>query len=132
VAFGGNTTNQISSSGVASLVSATLSNNGTALSLSGTNPAIVTNSTNSLSLTANATTLTLGGTAGTVGLGTSSSLATLDIRGQVATAPIASFSGATTNAGVIVDNSGSGDLFTASKSGATKFVIQNNGNIEVS
>ena len=30
-------------------------------------------------------------------------------------------------AGLVVNNSGSGDLFTASKSGATKFTIQNSG-----
>src|SRR6185503_3691402 len=64
-----------------------------------------------------------------VGIGTTASLAQLDVRGQVATIPIASFSGATTNAAEIVDQSGSGDLFTASKSGASKFTITNAGNI---
>ena len=49
--------------------------------------------------------------------------------GGDATTPTASFSGATTNAGLIVDQSGSGDLFTASNSGATKFVINNAGNV---
>jgi len=32
---------------------------------------------------------------------------------------------------VIVDQSGSGDIFSASKSGATKFTILNNGNIQL-
>ncbi|HXC05061.1 MAG TPA: hypothetical protein VNZ86_09950, partial [Bacteroidia bacterium] len=68
---------------------------------------------------------------GNVGIGTISPVATLDVRGNVATNPIASFSGATTNAGLIVDQSGTGDLFTASKSGATKFVITNVGNVGI-
>lgn len=69
---------------------------------------------------------------GSVGIGTASPLAKLDIRGAgSATQPIASLSGSTTFAGLIVDNSGSGDLFTASKSGAIKFTIANNGNVTI-
>src|SRR6185437_1321131 len=45
------------------------------------------------------------------------------------TIPVASISGSTTNAGLIVDNSGKGDLFTASSSGLSRFTIQQNGNI---
>src|SRR6185437_3364730 len=37
--------------------------------------------------------------------------------------PVASLSGQTSFAGLVVDNSGSGDLFTASKSGVSKFTI---------
>ncbi len=69
---------------------------------------------------------------GNVGIGTTSPLAKLDIRGAGSgTTPIASLSGSTTFAGLIVDNNGSGDLFTASKSGARKFTVLNNGNVEI-
>src|SRR6185437_5989524 len=68
---------------------------------------------------------------GNVGIGTTNALSTLDVRGSVATAPIASFSGATTNAAAIVDQSGSGDIFTASKSGLTKFVVNNAGYVGI-
>ena len=68
---------------------------------------------------------------GLVGIGTTSPFATLDVRSSSATLPDASISGATTFAEAVVDQSGTGDLFTASKSGATKFVIQNNGNIGI-
>ena len=64
-----------------------------------------------------------------IGGNNTSPLATLDVRGNIATTPTASISGATTFAEAVVDQSGTGDLFTASKSGATKFVIQNSGNI---
>ncbi len=65
-----------------------------------------------------------------IGTGTNSLLGTLDVKALSGTLPVASVSGQTSNAGLIVDNSGLGDLFTASKSGATKFVIANNGNIQ--
>ena len=68
---------------------------------------------------------------GNVGVGTITPVASLDVRGQVATQPIASIAGATTFAAAIVDQSGTGDLFTASKSGATKFVINNAGNVGI-
>jgi len=64
---------------------------------------------------------------GNVGIGTTSPLAALDIRGISGTAPAASISAQTSFASMIVDNSGIGDLFTASKSGATKFTITNSG-----
>jgi hypothetical protein len=57
--------------------------------------------------------------------------ATFDVRGISGTNPVASVSGATSRAALLVDNSGVGDLFTASKSGATKFVIKNNGYVGV-
>ena len=68
---------------------------------------------------------------GSVGIGTVSPLATLDVRGNVATTPVASLSGATTFAAFDVNQNGTGDLFTASKSGATKFVINNAGNVGI-
>ena len=61
----------------------------------------------------------------------STALGTLDLRADSATLPIASFSGATNFAGLVVDNSGSGDLFTASSSGLTRFVITQNGNVGI-
>jgi hypothetical protein len=72
--------------------------------------------------------------AGQVLLGTNaaiSPLASLDVRATNGTQPIASMSGATSFAGFVVDNTGTGDLFTASNSGTTKFVIANNGNIGI-
>ncbi len=66
---------------------------------------------------------------GNLGIGTTSPLATLDVRGNLGTTPIASLSGKTSFAGLVIDNSGLGDLFTASVSGTTKFTIANNGNI---
>ena len=68
---------------------------------------------------------------GSIGVGTTTPLATLDVRGNSATSPIASLSGATTFANTIIDQSGLGDIFTASKSGATKFVINNAGNVGI-
>ena len=67
--------------------------------------------------------------AGNLGLGTNNPLAALDIRGSSGTTPTASISGKTSFAGLVVDNSGSGDLFTASSSGLTRFVIGQTGNI---
>lgn len=43
------------------------------------------------------------------------------------TQPIATFSGKTSFAGIVVDNSGLGDIFTASASGTPKFTISNVG-----
>ena len=68
---------------------------------------------------------------GNVGIGTTLPIATLDVRGNTATTPAASVSATSTYAALDVNNNGTGDLFTASKSGATKFVIQNNGNIGI-
>lgn len=59
------------------------------------------------------------------------SLATLDLRSLNGTQPIASISGATSFAGLVVDNSGKGDLFTASSSGLNRFVITQAGNVGI-
>ena len=61
------------------------------------------------------------------GGGTVSPLATLDVRSVTTNLPIASFSGSTSFAALVVDNSGSGALITASASGATRFVVNLNG-----
>jgi len=71
---------------------------------------------------------------GNVGIGTTSPLGTLDVRPNLVnggTISIASISGSTSFAGLLVDNTGLGDLFTASKSGASKFVITNAGNVGI-
>ena len=47
------------------------------------------------------------------------------------TQPVATISGNTSFAAMVVDNRGGGDLFTASKSGAKKFTVFNNGNVEI-
>jgi hypothetical protein len=72
-----------------------------------------------------------GSSLGKVGIGTTTPDAQLDIRGQIGTQPIASFSGQTSHAGLIVDNSGVGDIFTASSSGLNRFVIKQNGNVGI-
>ena len=69
---------------------------------------------------------------GSIGIGTANPLATLDVRGNSATTPAASVSAASNFAAMLVDNSGTGDLFTASKSGASRFVVDNNGNLQFS
>ena len=68
---------------------------------------------------------------GSLGIGTTSPLATIDIRGNSGTEPIASISGNTAMAGLVVDQSGTGDIFTASVAGATKFVLGNSGNVTI-
>ncbi len=67
---------------------------------------------------------------GNLGLGTISPLATLDIRGNSNTSPIASLSGTTNFAGLVVDQSGSGDIIAASQSGLARFTVSNNGTIQ--
>lgn len=61
--------------------------------------------------------------------GTNTPLATLDLRANSGTLAIASVSGQTSFAALTVDNSGVGDLFTASSSGLPRFVITQNGNV---
>lgn len=58
-------------------------------------------------------------------------LAALDIRGTLGTLPTASISAKSSFASLVVDNKGFGDIFAASKSGATKFVITNSGNVGI-
>ncbi|MBI4084666.1 MAG: hypothetical protein HY431_02070 [Candidatus Levybacteria bacterium] len=68
---------------------------------------------------------------GNVGIGTTSPLATLDVRTNSGTLPVASISGATSFASLVVDNSGVGDIFTASSSGLNRFVITQQGNVGI-
>ena len=66
---------------------------------------------------------------GKIGIGTTSPLAAFDVSG-IGTTPVASFSGSTSFASLVVNNNlTTGDLFTASASGLTRFTIANNGNI---
>jgi hypothetical protein len=72
---------------------------------------------------------------GDFGINAQSPAAVLDIRGVgnktlSGIIPIASISGKTSFAGLVVDNAGRGDLITASSAGLTKFVINNNGNLQ--
>ncbi len=121
-AFTVDTTGAITSSKVGNAL--TLSGAGATIAFSGNGLAqITTASNNHLALMPNGT--------GNVGINTTSPLATLDVRGNVGTNSIASVSGETSKAAFVVDNTGVGDLFTASKSGATKFTILNNGNIQL-
>ncbi len=71
-----------------------------------------------------------------LGIGTVIPLATVDIRAALGTLnggtiPVASISGKTSNATLVADNSGVGDLFAASSSGVTQFVIKNNGAVGI-
>jgi len=68
---------------------------------------------------------------GDVGIGTTTPSGTVDIRANSGTLAIESISGSTAFAGLVVNNSGSGDIFTASKSGTTKFVINSQGNVGI-
>jgi hypothetical protein len=67
------------------------------------------------------------GFTGSVGIGTTSPLATFDIRGNSGITPVASVSGQTSFAAMVVDNKGTGDIFTASSSGLNRFVLKQNG-----
>lgn len=69
--------------------------------------------------------------AGTVGIGTTDPLSTLDVRRNSGTLSVASFSGATSFATLMADNSGVGDIFTASSSGLNRFVITQNGRVGI-
>ncbi|MFZ2992976.1 MAG: hypothetical protein WA061_04610, partial [Microgenomates group bacterium] len=68
---------------------------------------------------------------GSVGISTAAPLAALDVRKTSGTTPVASVSGATSMSTLVVDQSGTGDIFTASSSGNPRFVVKNNGNVGV-
>ncbi|HLE50089.1 MAG TPA: hypothetical protein VI791_03025, partial [Patescibacteria group bacterium] len=68
---------------------------------------------------------------GRFGVGTMTPLATTDLRSMLGTIPVASISGATSLAALVVDNSGTGDIFTASSSGLNRFVITQAGNVGI-
>lgn len=67
-----------------------------------------------------------------IGIGTTTPLASLDVRSSEGTTAIASISGSTSFAGLVVDNSGSGDLLTASTAGLTRFTVTNSGTASLS
>lgn len=70
-------------------------------------------------------------TSGQVSIGASTALASFDVRGLSGATPVATFSGTTGKSVMVVDQSGTGDIFAASKSGASKFVVLNNGNVQI-
>ena len=71
---------------------------------------------------------------GQVGVGTGANnntlLADVDLRTLTNTVPVASIAGSTGVAALVVDNT-AGDLFTASSSGLSRFVIDKNGNVGI-
>jgi hypothetical protein len=69
--------------------------------------------------------------AGKVGIGTATPLASFDARALSGTTAVASVSGSTSHAALVVDNSGVGDIFTASSSGLNRFVIKQSGNVGI-
>jgi len=66
---------------------------------------------------------------GSLGIGTTSAQATLDVRGNSGTTPVASISGRTSSAALIVNNDGVGNLIAASSSGIPIFTVANNGSL---
>ena len=74
--------------------------------------------------------LTPGGN-GLVGIFTSSPLSTLDVRSNSGTLSIASISGSTSNAALLVNQTGVSDIFTASASGVTRFSVTNTGDLVI-
>ena len=78
--------------------------------------------------------LTILDNTGSVGIGTTAPVATLDVRGNSAVTAVASISGNTNFAGLVVYNSGNGDLITASGSAVlngtnTEFKVTNTGDV---
>ena len=76
------------------------------------------------------------GLGGLIGINTAAltPLSSLDIRPNLAsggTISVASVSGKTSFAAMVVDQSGTGDIFTASDSGATRFDIRQNGSVGI-
>ena len=89
-------------------------------------------SSQNLSLVTNATTAMTIDTGQKVGFGNTTPAGKLDVLSNLGTLPIASLSGNTSFAGLVANNNSTrGDIFTASASGTTRFVIQNNGNIGI-
>src|SRR6185369_12123682 len=63
--------------------------------------------------------------------GTLTSSGGISFQNNIGTAPVATIAANTSFAGLIIDNSGKGDIFTASSSGVTRFVIQQNGSVSI-
>ncbi|MBI5044694.1 MAG: site-specific integrase [Candidatus Levybacteria bacterium] len=68
---------------------------------------------------------------GNVGIGTTAPVAKLDIRGSGISSPVASISGQTNAVAALVVDNKVGDLFAASSSGLTRFVITQAGNVGI-
>ena len=66
-----------------------------------------------------------------IGIGTNAPLATLDVRALNGINPVASISGSTSFASLVIDQAGAGELLTASDSGATRFVLRQNGSVSL-
>ncbi len=67
-----------------------------------------------------------------IGSTATSTLATLDVRTTTYNSPVASISGSTGKATLVLDQSGVGDIFAASQAGGFRFSIANNGAIKSS
>ncbi len=118
-----NTTGNLTLAGTTGL---TLSGNGADINFTGAASNIDTLTTannNNFAILPNGT--------GFVGLNTTSPVASFDVRGNSGTLAAASVSAKTSFAALVANNNGVGDLFTASASGWTRFVIKNNGNVGI-
>jgi len=74
----------------------------------------------------------LDGSNNRIGIGTTTPLSAFDIRNITDTLSVASVSGKSNSfAAMVVDNRGTGDIFTASSSGKKRFAIKNSGVAEV-
>ena len=87
----------------------------------------IANNQATASLSGNLIVMPNNGWGGNIGIGTTAPLSALDVRGLSNTASIASLSGSTVKAAFTVNNSGNGDLITASSSSTTQFIVTNGG-----
>lgn len=87
--------------------------------------------TGNVSLAPGGTTALTGIANGSIGIGTTAPLATLDVRGNLATIPAASVSANSNFAALVVNNTGTGDIFTASAGGQTRMVISSAGHLGI-
>jgi len=66
-----------------------------------------------------------------LGINTATALATLDVRSSLGTIPITSISGNTSMSALLIDQSGIGEIFSASNSGSTRVIINNTGSLSL-
>ena len=96
----------------------------TSLTISGVTTDLTTGTNEDLSIIPNGS--------GKVNINTTSGLASFDVRANSVvggTLAVASISGKTAFATLVADNTGLGDIFTASTGGVTKFTVKNNGQL---